>query len=109
MAAMSEKQGKPGGIGKTLKLFALIFVVLLVPVVMDQVDADRDTIKLVGRVAAGFTVLLLAYGVFSKLMKVLAFVVVAMIALVVLMSEEQIKAPRVKDWLASKSDSKSDK
>ena len=103
---MSKEQGKPGGLSKTLKLFLLIFVVLLVPVVMDQAEVNRETVRLVGRVAAGITTLLFLYGIFSKLLKVLAFVVLTMIALAFLVSEGQVKAPRVMDWFASRGDGK---
>jgi hypothetical protein len=91
-----KKQGK-GTLGKTLKLFAIIFVVLLVPMVMDQFDMDREDVKLVGRIAAGLAIVLFLYGIFSKLFKVLAFVVLLLIGGVVLVSEDQVKAPRVKE------------
>jgi hypothetical protein len=101
MAAMAENQGKPSGSGKTLKLFAIIVLVLLVPLVMDQVEVDKETVKQIGRVVAGIAVLLVLYGIFSKLMKVLGFVVVGLIVLVVLVSEDKIKAPRVKELFAA--------
>ena len=33
------------------KLFLMIFVVLMVPLVMDQADVDREAVRTVGRVA----------------------------------------------------------
>ena len=45
---------------------------------------------------------MLAYGIFSKLLKVLAFVVLALIGAALLVSEEQIKAPRLKELLSNR-------
>jgi hypothetical protein len=41
-------------------------------------------------------------GLFKKMLKVMAFVVLALIALVYLVAEGHIKAPRVSQWFASK-------
>ena len=95
---MSENQGKPSRIGKTFKLFLLTFVVLCVPVVMDQAEVNPDTVRLVGRVAAGVTALLVLYGIFTKILKIMGFVIVILLALVFLVSEGHVQAPRVKNW-----------
>jgi hypothetical protein len=102
MRGMSENQGKPSGRGKALKLFAFIVLILLVPLVLDQAEVDKEAIKQVGRVAAGIAVLLVGYGIFSKMMKVLGFVVVGLIAFVVLVSEDKVKAPRLKELFAAR-------
>jgi predicted PurR-regulated permease PerM len=41
-------------------------------------------------------------GLFKKMLKVMAFVVLALIALVYLVAEGHVKAPRVSQWFASK-------
>ncbi|MBX3463948.1 MAG: hypothetical protein KF830_12320 [Planctomycetes bacterium] len=93
---MSEKsKSKPGAVGRSFKLFATIFVVLLVPLGMDQAGVTRETVQMAGRIAGGITLLLLLYGIFSKLFRVFAFVVLALIAMVVLVSEGKIQAPRL--------------
>ena len=97
---MAENQGKSGGRGKAFKLFAIIVVILLVPLVLDQAEVDGEAVRQVGRVAAGLAGLLFLYGIFSKVMKVLAFVVVALITYVVLVSEDQLEAPRLKELFA---------
>ncbi|HZN56984.1 MAG TPA: hypothetical protein VFD71_02835 [Planctomycetota bacterium] len=97
----NENQGKPSRIGGTFKLFLVIFLVLCVPVVMDQVDVDPDKVKLVGRYAAGATALLILYGIFKRILKIMAFVIVVLLGLVLLVSEGQVHAPRVKDWFAA--------
>jgi hypothetical protein len=91
---MSDKK-QPGAFGKTVKLFLLIFVVLLVPVGMDQAGLDRETVKMVGRVAAGITVVLCLWGLFKKTLRGLGIVVLVMIGLVFLMSEGHVQAPRL--------------
>jgi hypothetical protein len=93
---MSDQKSQPGTIGKTFKLFLVIFVMLLVPMVMDQAEMDRETVKMAGRVAAGLTGILFLYGIFTKMLKGLVFVVLLLlVGAVVLVSEGQIKAPRV--------------
>ena len=103
---MSEKKSSPGFVSRKLKLFSMIFVVLLVPVAMDQAEVTRETVQMVGRVAAGITLLLLLYGIFSKLFRVFAFVVLALIALVVLVSEGKVKAPRVTEMFGARHEGK---
>jgi uncharacterized membrane protein len=99
---MSEKQGKPGIIGRKVRLFLLIFAVLLVPMVMDQAGVDRETVRMAGRIAAGATVLLTLYGLFAKVMRTFVFVILGLVILVVLVSEGTIKAPRVHEWFAAR-------
>jgi succinate-acetate transporter protein len=99
----NENQGKPSRIGKTFKLFLLTFVVLCVPLAMDQAEVDPDKVRLVGRVAAGITALLVVYGIFTKLLKIMGFVIVVLLAMVFLVSEGHMKAPRVKNWFATHS------
>jgi hypothetical protein len=102
MPKQVEKVAKSGGLAKALKLFLLIILVLLVPVTMDQLEVEREQVRLVGRIAAGSTLLMLAYGLFKKVMKLLAFVVFALITLVVLVAEGEVEAPRVQDWFADR-------
>ena len=100
---MSENQTKlPGAIGKKVRLFLLIFVVLLVPMAMDQAELDRETVRWVGRVAAGVVILLTVYGLFAKLFKVIVFVILGLVALVFLVAEGHVKAPRVTEWFSSR-------
>jgi len=92
--AEKQKSGK-GPIRRTLRLFLIIFLVLLVPMVMDQIEMSPEHVKLAGRIAAGLAIVLFLYGIFSKLFKVLAFVVLLLIGGVVLVSEGEVKAPRL--------------
>jgi hypothetical protein len=100
---MTENQQKPKTGGKTFKLLLVIVLVLAVPIVMDQVEVDPDNVRMAGRIAVGVTGLLFVIGLFKKLLKVMAFVVLGLIALVFLVAEGHIKAPRVSQWFASKS------
>jgi len=96
---MSEK---PGFLGKKVRLFLLILIVLLVPVVMDQTGVDRETIRWAGRIAAGLTVLLTVYGLFAKVFRTVIFVILGLVALVVLVSEGTLEAPRLTKWSAER-------
>ena len=99
---MSEKQEKPGVVRKKFRLFLLIFLVLLVPIAMDQSGVDRETVRTVGRVAAGITLALTLYGLFAKVLRTIVLVIMVLITLVFLVSEGHLEAPRVKDWFASR-------
>ncbi len=103
---MSEKQAKPGTVRRTIRLFLWIFVILLVPMAMDQGGVDPETVRWTGRVAAGGTVVLCLYGIFTKLLKTLAFVVLLLIGGVVLVSEGVVKAPRVTEWFSGRESEK---
>jgi len=98
---MAENQPKPKSTGKTFKLILIIVACLLVPIAMDQVDIDREKVRLVGRIAVGVAVLLFAYGLFTKMLKVMGFVVFLLIALVFLVAEGHVKAPQVKEWFGN--------
>ena len=99
----NETQGRPSRLGKTFKLLLLAFAALAVPVAMDQADVDHEKVRLAGRIAGGATGLLVVYGIFTKMLKVMSFLVVAaVLVLVFLVSEGQIHAPRVKGWFGAK-------
>lgn len=99
---MAKHVEKSGGLAKALKLFLLILVVLLVPMAMDQLEVEREQVQLVGRVAAVTALLMLAYGVFKKVLKLLGFVVLALITLEFLVAEGELKAPRIQQWFADR-------
>jgi|SoiMethySBSTD1v2_1073268.scaffolds.fasta_scaffold830530_2 Na+/glutamate symporter len=99
---MADKSKKPGFFGRSFKLFLTIFVVLLVPVVMDQAEVDRETVRMVGRVAAGISIALLLFGMFTKALKMLGIGIFVLITVVVMISEGSLKAPRVTDWFQSR-------
>ncbi len=101
---MSETKKKPGLIGKKIRLFLAILAVLLVPMVMDQTEVDREAVRMAGRIAAGIVIALTLYGLFAKVMKTFVFVILGLVTLVVLVSEGTIKAPRVHEWFATRSD-----
>jgi hypothetical protein len=103
---MAENQPQPKSTGKTFKLFLIIFICLAVPIAMDQIDIDREKVRLVGRIAVGFTGLLFLYGLFTKMLRVMGFVVALLITAVFLVAEGDVKAPHIKDWFAEKAASK---
>ena len=98
---MSEQKSK-STIGRKFKLFMMIFLVLLVPLVMDQAAVDRDTVKWAGRIAAIITVLLSVYGLMAKVFRTFIFVILGLVGLTFLVSEGYIKAPRVTAWSAER-------
>ena len=102
---MSEQKSK-SAIGRKFKLFLMIFLVLLVPLVMDQAAVDPDTVKWAGRIAAGITVLLSVYGLMAKVFRTFIFVILGLVGLTFLVSEGYIKAPRVTAWSSEHRDKK---
>ena len=99
---MAEQEKKPGVVRKKFRLFLLIFLVLLVPIAMDQSGVDKDTVRTVGRVAAGITLALTLYGLFAKVLRTIVLVIMVLITLVFLVSEGHLEAPRVKDWFSER-------
>jgi hypothetical protein len=93
---------KSSFVGKKVRLFLLILIVLLVPIVMDQAAVDRETVRWAGRTAAGLTVLLTVYGLFAKVFRTVIFVILGLVALVVLVSEGTLEAPRLTKWSAER-------
>ena len=98
---MSEQKSK-STIGRKFKLFMMIFLVLLVPLVMDQAAVDRDTVKWAGRIAAIITVLLSVYGLMTKVFKTFIYVILGLVGLTFLVSEGYVDAPRVTAWSADR-------
>ena len=103
---VNENQGKPSRVGKTFKLFLLTFLMLCVPMVMDQAEVNHETVRLVGRIAAGVTAFLVLYGIFTKMLKIMGFVIVVLLVLVFLVSEGHLQAPRVKNWFTTRTANK---
>ena len=100
-------QKKPGVRSKALKLFGMILLVLLVPLTMDQLDVDREQLKVVGRIAAGVAGLMFVDGLVAKLMKVVGFLVMLLlIGTVVMVSERQIEMPRLKALFDKRADAR---
>jgi hypothetical protein len=63
---MTKEKKEPGILRRKLRLFALIFAALLVPMVLREIDIDRDALRWVGRIATGGTALLTFYGFVTK-------------------------------------------
>ena len=103
---MSEKKEKPGFVGKKVRLFLLILIALLVPIVMDQAAVDRDSVRWAGRIAAGLTLLLTVYGLFAKMFKALVFVILGLVGLVIAVAEGGIDAPRLTAWSIERQEKK---
>src|SRR5262245_47957129 len=102
---MSEQKSQ-STIGKKFKLFMMIFLVLLVPLVMDQAEVDRDTVKWAGRIAAILTVVMSVYGLMAKVFRTFIFVILGLVGLTFLVSEGHIKAPRVTEWFSERKGNK---
>jgi predicted branched-subunit amino acid permease len=107
---MADNPQPKGGLSsKALKLLGIILLLLLVPITMDQFEVDRENLRLAGRIAGGAAGVLFLYGLFSKMLKIVGFVVVLLlIGGVVLVSEQQLKMPRLKQLFAERAE-KSDK
>lgn len=100
----SDQAPRKGALGRALKLFLTMFVILLVPIVLDQVEVDEETVRIVGRVAAAVVFVLFLYGIFTKLLKVLGIVIAVLTVLAVLVSEDVIEAPRLSQLLSGEAE-----
>ena len=95
---MAKDKKKP--LISTFKITLVIIALILVPLVMDQLDLNDDDVRTVGRVCAGIAGMFMVYGVFTKLLKVFAVILLAIIALAVLVSENVIEAPHLMDYFS---------
>jgi hypothetical protein len=82
------------------KILFVIIAVLLIPMIMDQAKMNDDDVKAVGRVCGGIAGIFTLYGIITRLLRFLAIIVVALIALAVLVSENVIEAPRLMEFFS---------
>jgi hypothetical protein len=82
------------------KILFIIVGVLLIPMIMDQAQMNDEDVKVVGRVCGGIAGIFTLYGIITKLLKFLAVIVLAVIALAVLVSENVIEAPRLMEYFS---------
>ena len=78
-----------------LELAAVAVIILAVPIVLYLFGVDRATIKIVGRTCVGIALLPFAYGLFTKALRLMLVLLVAVIVLVVLVSEGYIDLPKI--------------
>lgn len=84
----------------TFKFVLVIIAILLIPMVMDQMEVSEEDVKIAGRICGGLAGLVTLYGILTKMLKVFAFIVVALIGLVALVSEGVIEAPRLTNLIS---------
>lgn len=79
----------------SVRLILIIVLICMMPVVMDQMDLHRETLRLVGRTIAGVGVLLIAFALVKEIGKVVAVLAVALLIFMLLVSEGWIQPPRL--------------
>ncbi len=83
-----------------LKIILVIFSIILIPIVMDQMDFSEADVAVAGRICAiiagGFTVI----GILARLLKVFAGIVISLIVLMVLVTENIIEAPKLMELIS---------
>jgi len=83
-----------------IKIILVIFGIILIPIVMDQMDFSEADVAVAGRICAiiagGFTVM----GIFARLLKAFAVIVISLIVLMVLVTENIIEAPRLMELIS---------
>ncbi|RKX34902.1 MAG: hypothetical protein DRP71_05555 [Verrucomicrobia bacterium] len=78
------------------KIAIAILGIILIPLVMDQMEISKEDVRLVGRVCAGIAGIFTLYGIFTKLLRVFSFIIIAaVITLTVLISEGVLEAPHL--------------
>ena len=96
MAKRHPREAKSGfGFVSSVKLLVIIVLIALAAVVCQQIQLDPESLKIVGRVAGGFGLAVLAFGVIKRVGKIVAFAMLAIIAAMLLVSEGVIELPRV--------------
>jgi hypothetical protein len=77
------------------KLLLIIVVLCLVPLVLQQLRMHADTVRLVGRACVGLGALFLVYGLIAKAVKVIGFLLLALLVFAALAAEEVIQLPNL--------------
>ena len=95
---MANDKKKP--IFSSFKIALVIIGIVLIPMVMDQAQMNDEDVKVVGRVCGGLAGIFTIYGIITKLLRIFAFIIIAVIVLAVLVSENVIEAPRLMEFFS---------
>jgi hypothetical protein len=102
---MSEEKATTVRKGPSTFQFVLFAVIIaVVAPAMQQLDIDKETVKIVGRACAAFAVALLLWGMFTKMIKVVGIVLALIVATSVLVSEGVIEPPKIAEMIKDKRD-----
>jgi O-antigen ligase len=92
---MADKKSERRGIG-TFKLVLIVLILLLIPTTMEQLAANPDTVRNVGRVCVGIALLFFFYGLLSKALRFVGLVLLVLIAARVLANEGVVEVPKLR-------------
>jgi len=102
---MSEAQATTARRGPSTFQFVLFaLIIAIVGPAMHQLDVDKETVKLVGRACAAFAVALILWGFFTKMLRLVGFVLALIVGTSVLVSEGVIEPPKIADMIKEKRD-----
>ena len=88
------------GLG-AFKLSMIVIILLLIPTTMEQLEMHHDTVRDVGRVCVGLAVLFFLYGLFSKVIRFVGLILLALIVVRALANEGIVEIPKVSEMLES--------
>jgi hypothetical protein len=100
----SEKRGP-----SAFKLVLFVIILLLIPTVMEELEAHKDTVKVVGRVCVGLSLLFFAYGLFSKVLRFAGLGLLVLIGVRAAANEGMIELPKVGPKIQAMLDAKREK
>lgn len=100
MSKDKAAKGKQGAQPKSqfwgsIRLFLIIVILVLIPIVMWEIDWQEENIRLVGRIVGALCLTLIAYGLIKHMTRVVLILALALIAVMVLVSEGLIDLPRL--------------
>ena len=100
MTKTSDEKSGRGGLG-AFKLSLIVIILLLIPTTMEQLSMHQDTVRNVGRVCVGIAALFFLYGLFSKVVRFVGVILLALIVVRALANEGVIDLPKLKGKLDS--------
>ena len=93
MSPGDKKKGESGW--KHVALLLLIIVVaVLVPLALERMEHDEETVRTAGRICVGVGLLVILYGLVRNVFRILTLIVVAALAYMVLISEGILELPQ---------------
>jgi O-antigen ligase len=101
--AKSEKRGL-----STFKLSLIVIILLLVPTTMEQLAANPDMVKNVGRVCVGIALLFFFYGLVSKALRFVGLILFVLIVARVLANEGVVEVPKLKEKIEAAREERSE-
>lgn len=92
---MSAAERKKEGAGwkHTLLLLLVVIAVALIPLALERMEYDEETVRSAGRICAGAGLLIILYGLVRNVFRILTLLVATALVYMVLVAEGILELP----------------